>query len=328
MNEKNAGGSPLESAAGAAGPHAVDAFERVGDETRLAILLALWEAYEPFADDNTLSFSALLDRVGYDTSGNFSYHLQKLEGHFVEATSDGYRLKQAGHRLVRAVIAGRGLTDNTLAPTEIDFDCRTCGKPLAVTYENEQLYTVCTECEGRFAPDSEVPPGTVMGFAFDPSGLSRTSPEEIFAASVVRAMGKFTMQMCGLCPECSGSADSSIHVCEDHESDGICTNCGRRDEIQARWVCRTCKNAGHAPPGPNLILHPRIVAFYADRGLDIGYSMNGFTDVARMLTAMANHQQELVSTDPIRVRVTIRYKGDHLRVLIDDSMNIVDVEND
>jgi len=325
MENQNAT-DPLESAAGAAGPHAVDAFKRIGDETRLAILLALWEAYEPFADDNALSFSELLDRVEYDTSGNFSYHLQKLEGHFVESTADGYRLKQSGHRLVRTIIAGSGLTDGELPPTEIDFDCRMCGEPLAITYENEQLYTVCTECEGRFESGTEVPPGAIMGFAFDPAGLSRSSPEEIFAASVVRAMGKFTMQMGGFCPDCSGVVDGSIHICEDHDPDGICPDCGRRDEIQARWVCRTCKNAGHGPPGPNLVLHPRVMAFYADRGLDIGFDATDFGTIVRTLKAMSDHEQEVVSTDPIRVRVTIRYGDDQLRMIVDESTNVVAVE--
>jgi hypothetical protein len=327
MSNPKANESPLEAAAGVAGPHAVDAFQRVSDETRLAILLALWEAYEPFADDNTLSFSELFDRVSYDTSGNFSYHLEKLEGHFVESTADGYRLKQAGHKLVRAVIAGTGLTDDTLSPTEIDFDCAMCAEPLAISYENGQLYTVCTECEGRFVTDDETPPGTIMGFSFAPAGLSRSAPEDIFAASVLRAIGKFTMQMGGLCPVCSGSVDSSMHVCEEHESDEICPNCGRRDEIQARWVCTVCKNAGHGPPGPNLILHPRVVAFYADHGLDIGYSATDFESIVRMLKAMSDHEQDLVSTEPLRVRVTIRCGSDRLRMIIDEGMRVVEVED-
>jgi hypothetical protein len=326
MNERDPAGSPLESAAGVAGPHVVDALKRVGDETRLAILLALWEAYDPFADDNALSFSELLDRVDYDTSGNFSYHLGKLEGHFVASTAGGYRLKQAGHRLVRAIIAGSGIGEGRLPTTEIDLDCQLCGSPLAITYENEHLYTVCTECAGRFASDEGEPPGVIMHFTFDPAGLSRSSPEALFAASVVRAMGKFTMQMAGLCPDCSGSVDSSIHICEDHDPDGICSTCGRLDAIQARWVCTTCKNAGHGPPGPNLALHPRVVAFYADRGLDIGYDATDFENIVRMLKAMSDHQQEVASTDPIRVRVTIQYEGDELCVIVDEAMNIVEIE--
>ena len=326
MESQNLTESPLEAAAGAVGPGAVDAFKRVGDETRLAILLALWEAYEPFADDNALSFSELLDQVDYDTSGNFSYHLQKLEGHFVESTADGYRLKQAGHRVVRTVIAGTGLRDATLGPTEIDFDCAVCGESLAIVYENHQLYTVCDGCEGRFATDDRGPPGTILAFAFDPAGLARSTAEEIFAASVFRAMQKFTMQMGGLCPECSGPTDSSIHVCDDHESGGICQNCGRHDRIQARWVCEVCKNSGHGPPGANLVLHPRVVAFYADHGFDIGYDTNDFASIVRALEAMSDHQQELVSRDPLRVRVTVRYGGDRLQLTIDEAMNVVAVE--
>ena len=73
-------------------------------------------------------------------------------------------------------------------------------------------------------------------------------------------------------------------------------------------------------------MHPRVVAFYADRGLDIGYDTNDFRNSVRMLKAMSDHEQEVVSTDPIRIRVTIRYEGDQLRVIIDESMNIVEVE--
>ena len=326
MERSESAQSPLAAAAGTAGPNAVDVFKRVGNETRLAILLALWEAYEPFADDNALSFSELLDCVDYDTSGNFSYHLQQLEGHFVESTPDGYRLRQAGHRLVRTIIAGTGLTDTTLGPTEIDAECWICGEPVAITYENDHLYTVCDGCGGKFDTDNHQPSDTVMGFAFDPAGLSRRSAEDIFAASVFRAIGKFTMQMGGLCPDCSGPVDSSIHVCEDHDPAGVCPNCGRRDEAKARWVCTICKNAGHGPPGPNLVLHPRVVAFYANRGFEIGYNTTDFETIVRILQTMSDHQQELVSTDPPQVRVTIRYEGDELCLTIDDSMSVVDVK--
>lgn len=324
MKNQKLADSPLEAAAGAAGPRSVDAFKLISDETRLAILLALWEAYEPFADDNALSFSELLDQVNYDTSGNFSYHIKKLEGHFLESTPDGYRLKQAGHRLVRTIIAGTGLTNAKLEPTEIDANCWICDESLKITYENEHLFTLCNGCGGKFLIGDEKPPGTIMGFAFDPAGLSRRSAEDIFAASVFRAMQKFTMQMGGLCPDCSGPVSSSIHICEDHDSDDICTNCGRRDEIKARWVCTICKNAGHGPPGGNLVLHPRVVAFYANHGLEIGYETTDFESTIRILEAMTDHQQELISRDPPRIRVTIRYGGDELRLIIDDSLTVID----
>lgn len=318
--------SPVETAADAIGPAATRSFKLLGNQTRLGILLALWDDYEPFGDDNALSFSELLDRVDYDTSSNFSYHLEKLQGHYVASTDDGYRLTAAGHKIVRAVIAGAGISDASLEPTEIDLDCWYCGDPVAITYENGHLYTICRGCGGKFVDDGEAPSGVLMGFTFDPAGLSRPSPEAIFTAMLFRAMQKFTMQMGGLCPDCSGPVDASIHRCEDHRAGEICPNCDRAYEVQVRWVCTVCKNAGHAPPAGNMVLHPRVVAFYAERGLDVGYASNDFDTMTETLQAMADHEAEVVSTDPPRLRVTVRYAGDELRLTVDESLTVIAVD--
>ena len=46
MSNPSMDSSPLDVAAVGTDPTAVEAFKLVGDETRLAILLALWEAYD------------------------------------------------------------------------------------------------------------------------------------------------------------------------------------------------------------------------------------------------------------------------------------------
>ncbi|MUV60221.1 hypothetical protein [Halobacterium sp. CBA1126] len=46
--------SPLD--APAAGTQATEAFELLSDETRLAILVALWEHADPFGDDDAVRF--------------------------------------------------------------------------------------------------------------------------------------------------------------------------------------------------------------------------------------------------------------------------------
>ena len=71
MNDSDAAGSPLERVGGAAGEHSTEAFELLGDGTRLAVLLALWEAYDPLSGENAVGFSDLRRRVGYDDPGNF-----------------------------------------------------------------------------------------------------------------------------------------------------------------------------------------------------------------------------------------------------------------
>lgn len=60
-----------------------DAFAVLGNETRLGILRALWDAYNPQETDNSVPFSEFYDRVGFDDTGNFNYRLGKLTGDFV-----------------------------------------------------------------------------------------------------------------------------------------------------------------------------------------------------------------------------------------------------
>jgi DNA-binding transcriptional ArsR family regulator len=73
-----------------------EAFELLGDETRLAILRALADADEP------LTFTRLRERCGVADSGRFSYHLRRLCEYFVHETTDGYELEPAGDRVIAA----------------------------------------------------------------------------------------------------------------------------------------------------------------------------------------------------------------------------------
>jgi hypothetical protein len=66
----------------------------------LSILLGLWEAFEPFTEENAVSFSELRDRVGTRDSGQFNYHLDQLTGHFIRATDSGYELRGSDHNNV------------------------------------------------------------------------------------------------------------------------------------------------------------------------------------------------------------------------------------
>lgn len=101
-----------------------EAFSVLGDETRLAILRTLGDAADP------LSFSALFDRVDYDDPSNFNYHLKKLTDHFVHKTADGYVLRQAGRRVVEAVLAETPAAEPRLERTQIDRPCFLCDAPV------------------------------------------------------------------------------------------------------------------------------------------------------------------------------------------------------
>jgi hypothetical protein len=326
MNDPDAAGSPLERTEGAAGPRSTEAFELLGDGTRLAVLLALWEAYDPLSGENAVGFSDLRRRVGYDDPGNFDYHLDRLVEGFVRRTDDGYELAPVGLKLVQTVIAGTA-ERATFEPAELDAPCHRCGASTALCYENGWLYHRCTDC-ARGLPEhpESAPEGVLFGQPFPPAALENRTPEELFAASVFRLVQVVTMKDGGLCPRCSGVVESSLDICDAHDPgpDGPCPACGRAAALRVRWVCTVCKYAGGGPPGATVLSHPDVVAFYRDHGVDV-VAPNDFESARRVLTLLREHESDLRSTDPVRIRVTIRCGGDELALTLDGELEVLEV---
>jgi hypothetical protein len=329
MARTDRSGEPLVAAAGAAGPQTTEALGLLGDETRLSILLALWEAYDPSNDNDAVSFSELRERVDIRDSGQFNYHLGKLEDHFLRKTDEGYALRRSGLRLVQSIIAGTGIEEPEFDPTEIDATCPYCEAPTAVTYDNANVYQVCTECDGGVEPDDIHPTGTILGWTFEPAGLTGRTATEVFAASTLKTFARIRLRFEDICPECSGPVEWTLDVCADHDpSEDECPNCGRVDPARVRETCTVCKSAGQGTPGIKVLFHPAVVAFYYNRGIEIGMTGDtSFEDVIRTLELSRGFEEEVVSAEPPRIRVTVPHEDDELRLLLDEDMNVVDVND-
>ena len=321
MSDPNAPGSPLEAAAGAAGPAATEAFEVLSNETRLAILLALWEDFEPVADRPALSFSTLRERVGMRDSGQFSYHLDRLEGRYVEATAAGYELRDAGLTLVQTVIGGAAIEDPTLEPTPIDMACQLCGGDVEVGYEDGWVYNRCTDCEGLFEGDRR---GTLSKFALDPAGLIDRSPAAVYATAWVRGFQRLFSMIEGICPTCSGPVEGILHRCRDHDPDGLCETCGHRPEAVARFECSVCKEWATSTLGGVAKYHPAAVGFHYDHGLSLQYGFNDLDHVNRRLERTGT-DWTVRSEDPLVVRVTMTMDGEHLWLDLEEDLTVAAV---
>jgi len=68
-----------------------------------------------------------------------------------------------------------------------------------------------------------------------------------------------------------------------------------------------------------------VIAFYYDHGIEYQFDPD-FATMKRVLELVQRHEQELVSTDPPRVRVTVRYEGDVLDITLDGEMSVVAAE--
>lgn len=75
-------------------------------------------------------------------------------------------------------------------------------------------------------------------------------------------------------------------------------------------------------------MHPAAIAFYQGHGVEIGYQINEYDHIKQFWQLMAAQEQELLSTDPPRVRVTIRYAGDELCLTVNEDMTVVDLDEE
>jgi hypothetical protein len=327
MADTDPADSPLDGAAGAAGVHTTEAFALLGDETRLAILLALWEAYDPAADDNVVSFSALFDRIDYDNAGNFSYHLDQLDGQFIRKRTDpeGYELRDTGLALVKTIIAGAGVADISLDPVEIDRPCSLCGATTTVSYEDGVLYQTCTDCEG-ITSDPDLPDGYLNATPFHPAGLTDRSPAELVAAAEVAAYRHIHTLVEGICSACSGPVDASLETCSDHDSEGVCETCGRAHAFWARFQCRVCKDHHVTTPAVLSVFYPATIAFYYDHGVAPRWHARDFDGLRQVGVHEVEHEMALVAEESPRVEVVVVLDGDELALTFDETAAVIGVD--
>jgi len=281
--------------------------------------------YDPHVDDN-VSFSRLFERTGYEDRGNFSYHLEKLEGQFVEQDTGrgGYELTTSGLKLVRAVIAGTGMKDATLEAAEIDQACPLCGASTVVSYRDGLVFWACVECEG-VAPEEIQTDGALGLVQFEPAGLADWTPEELRAASMLAARQKGRSLFNGLCPTCSGPVHGHLECCPDHDQNGVCDHCGMQYGILARFQCRICEEYGVASPKRLALFHPAVIAFYDDKGVSTRLQAEDFESAKRVHDLVGDHELNLVSEDPPQVTVTVSRDHDEVHLTFDETVNVIDV---
>ena len=302
-----------------------EAFALVADETRLEILRTLSETDEP------LSFSELFERSEYDDSSNFSYHLDKLEGHFVSRTNEGYALRQAGRRVVEAVIAGTVTADPVVERVPTDSQCPYCGASIEVSYEQERVEMYCSECAGalrREDPRDQLGTdddmfGHLGSMSLPPAGVRDRTPPELLEAAQAWKHLDVMADSAGFCSRCSGVIEHSVTVCEEHDgTEGICEHCDRRYAVLFEVECGTChyNKRGLAPTC--LLSKTELLSFLTDHGGNPLMPETFDVDPG----ALANYEEDVLSVDPLRARFTFTIGDDSITLTIDEDVSVIDVE--
>ena len=300
-----------------------EAFAVLGDETRLQILETLCEADEP------LAFSEVFDRVDYETTANFSYHLERLESHFVRQTDEGYELRQAGRRVVETILSGIVTADPVLDPTLVDEPCPYCDDRFMVAFQQERVQQYCPGCEGHYGQaltSTERIDTTESGYfgsiSLPPAGLQGRTAEEVQQAAATWGTLEYLAIASGLCPRCSAALDESVRVCETHEPTGrLCERCDNHHAVQLLTRCPNCHHEQQGAFVLGLLTNIDLLAFLIAHGINpISPASYAAYDEALM-----KYDEEVLSIEPFEARFTFSIDGKTLALTVDDELSVDDV---
>ncbi len=272
------------------------AFSIVGNDTRLAILEALWNA-----PDRPISFSSLRDRVGIRDSAQFNYHLGELRGQFIEKTDDGYDFRAPGRKVVTAILAGSFTEHPELDPFEVEGTCARCGGTLFASYADEKLTIECAQCgHGHGA------------YSFPPGGFHNRNKEEIVQAFGERVRHLHCLAADGVCPECNGRVETDIRDNPD---------CCLGVDVQVHLECQQCHHELCSAVGLVLLDHADVVQFYSDHGIEL--SSRPYWTLPWCVT---DDYTSVLSRDPWRIEVVIPIDGEELAVTLDQELQVVSTD--
>lgn len=300
-----------------------EAFGVLGNETRMDILQTLGEAEEP------LSFTDVRDRVGIRQGAQFNYHLEKLVGHFVRKTDDGYTLSPAARRVIEAVLSGLVTNPVNVPPTRIDRACPFCGETVLASYWNENLMLWCPGCPGRYAigdrPGLGVLPeeyGFLGRLPLPPAGIQDRPLEAAWRSAWIWANLEFISMSTGVCPRCSGSPEIEITVCDSHPEEGFCEDCGSRFAVCGTAICGTCNYEVAGQFSLFLMDSLELITFLTSNSRN-PVSPDGETP-PKLNTVHAEYAEEVLSTEPFEARFTFTIGDDALTVTVDDDLTVVE----
>lgn len=303
-----------------------EAFQLLADETRLAILTALWETQDP-VDPSPIAFNDLKELVDVDDPGRLNYHLSELSTDFIRRTDDGYELREAGKRIMRVVVSGTVIDRPTIEPVEIDVSCLYCGGSTEMSYKEGQRFHYCSECDARCVGDY---PTSLLGKEELPAaGLVNRTPNEIYRKGDIWIKARRDSVFNRVCPECSGRMPvERIRICKDHDhkpkqtnKTEVCDVCGSMFWGMVYHVCEVCKYTWKDSTVFYPTIQPAVIAFYYEHGIELETELH---EKRRHLFNL-EESQEVVSKDPLKIGISIRLDGDELTLTYDENMRIADI---
>jgi len=287
------------------------AFGLIADETRIEILLELWERRvdgEPVA-----GFSDLRRAVGVRDSGGFNYHLDKLRPRFVRKTDGGYTLSYAGRQVVTAAASGvLTVEDDDTTPVVVG-DCLRCGGVVSAEFGTGTVRIECRDC------------GALTGEFDAPPNLLAACDDERLPTLLFDYWGtQFRQAVRGFCPHCGGRMSVTDPSCpDDRVAEDDTTGEERengRDVSIAVYACEGCRARIHTGLIQVLVDHPATIAFCFEHGFGPRTTPPWDPDFGPLF----DYESTVVAEEPFRLEATVSVGDDTLTLALDEEMDVVD----
>ncbi|MCU4743064.1 winged helix-turn-helix domain-containing protein [Natronoglomus mannanivorans] len=282
----------------------IDSIGALGNRQRLEILLALAEAeWDHRTNGYVLSFTELYDAVEGTSTSQFSYHLEKLVGRFVDETEDGYRLTDTGGRLVRAIFSGVYERPSAFEPVDLEGACLACDSTALVgACRDDGFVVTCADCEATLVTD------------YLPRSQTRSrTPAEIAESTGCRIWSTVVLVRGGVCPECYSRVDSTVESAE----------LGDRSFYTSASTCRECRFTIHLPVEVPVAFHPAAIGFCWEHDISLFdvpiWELFGSIQSGTLSTTV-------LSESPFEATVEISRGGETLALEVDDSLTVRAVE--
>jgi|GEM_PF-2120633 ribosomal protein S27E len=166
----------------------------------------------------------------------FSYHLAELTPHFVQETTEGYAIRDAGRRIVESVKSGEHTVKPTFERVRLTTHCPDCGETAAsATYDGRLATVDCQSCSR-----------TLMRYELRPAHVANRSSREALIATDRQIRAEYESALDGICQRCGGTVSVELHT-------EVATT-GARASIACE--CDQCDTTYTAPVEVALLTHP------------------------------------------------------------------------
>ena len=269
-----------------------EAFDLLGHDIRLGILLALLEDWLA-AYTEPKSYAELMDAVGMEDSGKFNYHLDKLRDVYVHQLEDGYVPTASATALYRAVLAHRPTETVEADQTLSSATCPACGVAAELQYDRGFVTADCPDCaewEGFTYP-------------FPQNGFESRTPGQLLDAINDRVRHEVGLARTGQCPACAGPTAIDIRT-ENVEDDG--------------WIelaCESCTFVVGVDPLTAMLTDDRVASALREIGLDPhGHDWD-----------RPDSQPTVSSREPLRLVLSIAGPSGTATIILTDTLEPTDI---